>query len=101
MGKDEAKQQPSLESVNRQLEQLKKSRQSDASKSLTPAASAARGAIDFASACAVGCLLGYGVDHFFGTAPWGIIAGSVIGTITGFKLMWQAVMKDVDKDKKN
>lgn len=88
-----------LSKVMNQLEALKKTR-TENSPSLTPAASAARAAIDFGSACAVGCLLGYGVDHWFDTAPWGIIVGATVGTIAGFKLMWHAVMKDVDKEPK-
>lgn len=98
MSGEETPREPSIEKVLSRLETLKKSR-AVSSKPLTPAAAAGRAAVDFASACAVGGLLGYGVDYWLGTTPWGIVSGIVIGTITGFKLMWQVMQKDIEKNK--
>ena len=50
---------------------------------------AARIAIDFASATAVGALLGYGFDQWQDTLPWGSVVGLIIGTAAGLKLMFQ------------
>ena len=49
----------------------------------------ARAAIDFASASAVGTVLGYGVDVWQHTSPWGILVGLLIGVAAGMKLMFQ------------
>jgi ATP synthase protein I len=38
---------------------------------------------DFAGAALAGSALGYGVDHWCETGPWGIIAGLVLGVIAG------------------
>ena len=35
--------------------------------------------------------LGYGCDHWFGTAPWGLVGGLVLGVVTGFYLLAKAV----------
>lgn len=86
---DQTPEKPSLESLNKQLAALKKTQVNEEEK-LVPSATAARAAIDFASACAVGVLLGYGVDHFAGTAPWGIVIGVIAGFITGVYVMFKA-----------
>ena len=48
---------------------------------------AARAAIDFASATAVGSLLGYGLDAWQHTSPWGLLGGLLLGTAAGVKMM--------------
>jgi F0F1-type ATP synthase assembly protein I len=51
---------------------------------------AAHAAIDFASASAVGCALGYGLDLWINTHPWGLVGGLIIGCLAGAKLMMEA-----------
>ena len=77
-----------LESLNQQLDEVKKFQPSAAEANVPK--DTARAAIDFASATAVGTLLGYGIDRWQGTLPWGLLIGLVIGTIAGIKMMFQA-----------
>jgi ATP synthase protein I len=35
--------------------------------------------------------LGYGVDHWFGTSPWGVFAGLMLGLVVGFYELAKAV----------
>lgn len=89
---DQTPEKPSLESLNQQLDALKKTQASyaDEDRKLAPSGDAARAAIDFASACAVGVLLGYGVDHYAGSSPWGLLIGLGIGVVSGVYLMFKA-----------
>lgn len=55
----------------------------------------------------LGAGMGYGVDHFFGTKPWGIVAGVIFGGAAGMlnvyraaQLMTQELEKE-DKDQNN
>lgn len=38
----------------------------------------------------VGAGMGYGVDHYFGTKPWGIVAGVVFGGAAGMLTVYRA-----------
>jgi ATP synthase protein I len=38
---------------------------------------------EFGAAVIVGALLGYGVDHFLHTSPWGILIGLMLGFAAG------------------
>lgn len=96
---DQTPEKPSLESLNKQLEALKKTQEPEGKK-LTPSGDAARAAIDFASATAVGVLLGYGVDMYFATSPWGIVIGLFVGVITGVYLMFKAEARNALAAKK-
>jgi ATP synthase protein I len=96
---DQTPEKPSLESLNKQLDALKKSQGSE-EKKLAPTGDAAKAAIDFASASAVGALLGYGSDHYFGTSPWGIIVGLLLGVLAGVKMMLEAEKRRARKAEK-
>jgi F0F1-type ATP synthase assembly protein I len=37
--------------------------------------------------------LGYGCDRWFGTAPWGLVIGLVLGVVTGFYQLARAVWR--------
>lgn len=95
MSKDEDSQ-AKLDSVMRQLDALKQSKQAE-SKSHAPSGDAAKIAIDFASATAAGCLLGYGIDYWQGTSPWGLVGGLFLGCAAGVKLMFTAEARDAKK----
>lgn len=99
---DQMPEKPSLESLNAQLEALKKTQaeQRGEEKKLAPSGEAARAAIDFASACAVGVLLGYGVDRYTGSSPWGIVGGLGVGVVTGVYLMFKAEAMQANAAKK-
>lgn len=87
MSKDQESKQPSVDSVLQKMEALKASVKAD-SKPATPSGDAAKLAVDFASATAVGCLLGYGLDWWLGISPWGLIGGLFVGCAAGAKLMF-------------
>ena len=38
----------------------------------------------------LGAGIGYGADHFFGTKPWGIVAGVVFGGAAGMLNVYRA-----------
>lgn len=42
---------------------------------------------DFAAAFVVGSGIGYGLDQWLGTSPWLLIAGLLLGTAAGTKLL--------------
>lgn len=87
--REENEQSPtSLETLTQRLEAVKKL-QPEVSPNTKLPGDAARSAIDFASASAVGTLLGYGLDVWLNTLPWGLIGGLFIGTAAGLKLMFQ------------
>jgi F0F1-type ATP synthase assembly protein I len=82
-------EKPSLESLNKHLDALKKTRHTHEGKQ-APLGDAAKAAINFASASAVGVLLGLGADRYFETSPWGIVIGLCVGVTTGVYLMFKA-----------
>lgn len=105
MRKDDEKPPVTLEVLNQHLEEVKKLRpESDANAK--PPGDAARAAIDFASASAVGTLLGYGLDVWLNSSPWGLLGGLVIGTAAGVKMMFAEEARakkraDAEAKKKN
>jgi ATP synthase protein I len=44
---------------------------------------AARVGVELVAATVVGAGLGYGLDHWLGTAPWFLIVGVFLGTTAG------------------
>ncbi len=40
---------------------------------------------DMGVALTAGVLLGYGVDHYAGTRPWGMLAGALLGLAAGVR----------------
>lgn len=87
MRKDEEKPPVTLEMLNQHLDEVKRLEAKSAAPAKLPG-DAARGAIDFASATAVGSVLGYGLDAWQGTSPWGLLVGLLIGTAAGLKLLF-------------
>lgn len=87
MSKDEESPPPTVESVLQQMEALKQTQKAN-SNPVTPSGDAAKLAVDFASATAVGCMLGYGLDWWLGISPWGLIGGLFVGCAAGAKLMF-------------
>ena len=63
--------------------------QARASKPTASAASAeSRGwamGVEFVGAVLVGGLLGYGIDRYFGTAPWAMIGLLLLGFVAGLR----------------
>lgn len=92
MGDEPSPLENKLETLNQQLESVKSSLPSSENKGAL-SGDAARAAVDFASASAMGSLLGYGVDCWLNSMPWGLLAGLILGTAAGVKLMFQAEEK--------
>lgn len=46
--------------------------------------------------------MGYAIDHFFNTRPWGILAGVIFGGAAGCLRVYRTAMGlQVDEDKNN
>lgn len=102
MDEDSKENAQKLEALNKQLDEVRKLVPQVVADSKKLPGDAAKAAIDFASATAVGILLGYGFDYWLGTLPWGLLVGLFIGTATGVKLMFdeqarQAKRSESDK----
>ncbi|HEY9898806.1 MAG TPA: AtpZ/AtpI family protein [Pantanalinema sp.] len=54
-------------------------------------------AYGFAGALLGGTALGYFVDRWFGVAPWGLLAGAVLGFATGLYALYVALMRQDGK----
>jgi ATP synthase protein I len=48
---------------------------------------------DLVSGVAVGTAFGYGVDQFFGSLPFGMIIGMLLGLAAGIKLMMETAAR--------
>jgi len=48
----------------------------------------------------LGAGMGYGVDHFFGTKPWGIAAGVVFGGAAGMLNVYRAALAMTEEQAK-
>ena len=75
----------------------KKSRQHDSAAGVSAGAMALRYGAEFGASVFVGIMIGLGIDHFFGTAPWGILimmtfglAAGVMGVIRAYKELTDA-----------
>ena len=88
MRDDSEKKPVTLEVLNQHLEEVRKLQPEVNTQPKLPG-DAARAAIDFASATAVGTGLGYGADIWLNTSPWGLLVGLLIGTVAGVMLMFQ------------
>lgn len=88
MRNDEEQPKVTLETLNQHLEEVKKLQPASDARAKSPG-DAARAAIDFASATATGTLLGYGLDAWQHTSPWGVLGGLLLGTVAGVRMMLQ------------
>ena len=103
MSTENEQKPPSLESLNKQLDAVKKLMPNSV-PTTKRSGEAAKAAIDFASATAVGIVLGYALDVWQNTSPWGLLMGLFIGCAAGLKLMLQEVArqdKRAEEEKKN
>ncbi len=89
MSMDKGTEPPAIAELSQKIEAVKKAHRKEENVK-TSSGDAARAAIDFASATAVGSALGYGLDLWLDSSPWGIIGGLFIGCAAGAKLMLEA-----------
>jgi ATP synthase protein I len=88
MSEDDAETQEKLRELTKHLEEVKRIKAESEPAAAKPPGDAARAAIDFATASAVGTVLGYGFDRWMDTSPWGLLVGLLIGTAAGVKMMF-------------
>lgn len=55
--------------------------------------------LEFGLAIGIGALLGYFVDKYFLTSPYGILVGVLVGTIAGVKRLWIFVKRYLEKNR--
>ena len=84
----------------------KKQRQQDAAAGVSAGALALRYGAEFGASVFVGIMMGLGIDHFFGTDPWGLlimmsfgIAAGVMGVIRAYKQLTDATTPAMSPDK--
>lgn len=54
--------------------------------------------IEFAIAVAGCALAGHWLDGKLGTAPWLAIGGTILGSIVGFRSLWQVAQRAAEED---
>jgi F0F1-type ATP synthase assembly protein I len=86
-----------LAALSLAVEAAKRERAKENAPKKSVSGNAAHAAIDFASASAVGCALGYGLDLWINTHPWGLVGGLIIGCLAGAKLMMEAEARELRK----
>ncbi len=101
MDEDSKENAQKLEALNKQLEEVRKLVPQVVADGKKLPGDAAKAAIDFASATAVGILLGYGFDYWLDTLPWGLLVGLFIGTATGVKLMFDEQARQAKRSESN
>ena len=47
---------------------------------------------ELVAATLIGTLMGYAADYYFGTKPWGILAGLFLGGAAGFLTVYRTAM---------
>ena len=53
-------------------------------------------ASEFSAAVLVGAALGWGIDHFAGSAPWGLLVGMFLGFCAGVMNVVRAAREGMD-----
>jgi len=58
--------------------------------------------VELLVATLLGAGMGYAVDHYFGTKPWGILAGLFLGGAAGFLTVYRTAMSvQFDEEENN
>jgi len=91
-------------SAQEQLE--KKQKQHESSAGVSAGAMALRYGAEFGASVFVGIMMGLGIDHFFGTRPWGLLimmgfglAAGILGVIRAYKELTDATNPAMSADK--
>lgn len=101
--KDLAERIARAKSAQEQTE--KKQRQQEASAGVSAGALALRYGAEFGASVFVGIMIGLGIDHVFGSAPWGLLimmffglAAGVLGVIRAYKELTDATNPAMSPD---
>ena len=76
-------QSDALEALGRKVKAAQQAREPELDQERTGWAVGIRYASEFSAAVIVGGLLGFLVDYFVGTTPWGLLAGMILGFMAG------------------
>lgn len=67
-----------------------KAKQAESARSMSAGAHALRYSVEFGASIFVGGAMGYAIDHFAGTAPWGLLIMGAFGLAAGVRNMVRA-----------
>jgi ATP synthase protein I len=56
-------------------------------------------AFEFTGTIAGGAAVGWAIDHWFGTEPWGLLIMSVVGSVGGFARLLQLLRRFQELDR--
>lgn len=83
-----------LNALNEKLEAIKSAQKPDApDQEAEDKSLGLRAGTELVAAIAAGCALGYGVDQWLGTKPFGLICLLLLGVVTGFVNVWRTTQK--------
>ena len=54
--------------------------------------------LEFGLAIVIGTGLGYAVDRYFATSPYGVIVGAIVGSIAAAKRIWLFSKRYLDRE---
>jgi ATP synthase protein I len=54
-------------------------------------------ATEFTAATLVGAALGFGLDNFVGTSPWGLLVGLILGVCAGVREIILSAQRDMEQ----
>ena len=77
------KPEDDLSNLRRRVDAARGEGSSNASPPQSPASLGMRFGGEFGAAVIVGGLLGYGLDQFLPTSPWGVLVGVTLGFLAG------------------
>jgi ATP synthase protein I len=80
---DEKPPEDALSDLRRRVNAARGEGASNTPPSQSPASLAMRYGGEFGAAIIVGALLGYGIDYFVHTSPWGLVIGVGLGFVAG------------------
>lgn len=76
-------EEDALEALGRKVKAAQDAREPDYDQERTAWAVGIRYASEFSAAVIVGGMLGFGIDHFAKTTPWGLLVGIILGFMAG------------------
>jgi len=96
-GKTPRPDNDALKALSEKLEATKKSHQEpDIQREKSGMGEGLKYASEFSAAVIVGAFLGYGVDKFAGSAPWGMLFGLLLGFSAGVMNVVRAAKEGMD-----
>ncbi len=88
-----------LEALSAKLDAINSRKTEAPDTSQNPSSNMAQGfkyASEFSAAVLVGSALGWAIDYFIGTAPWGLVVGLILGFCAGVMNVVRAAREGMD-----